>query len=188
LKRLLSCGREHSNHQLRVYNENNEEVKPGEVGEIVLRSPSVMKGYWKNPEVTKKAIKDGWLHTGDMATIDKDQYIYIVDRKHDLIISGGENIYPKEVEEVLFSHPSILEAAVTGVYHPDFGEVPKAFVVLREGAKATEEEIIQFCKKHLASYKCPKSVMFLDDLPKTASGKITRAGIREKYVTEKKRS
>jgi acyl-CoA synthetase (AMP-forming)/AMP-acid ligase II len=184
LKRLLSCGREHSNHELRVFNENNEDVRPGEVGEIVLRSPSVMKGYWKNPEATEKAVVDGWLHTGDMATIDEKYFIYIVDRKHDMIISGGENIYPKEVEEVLFSHPGILEAAVTGVKHHDFGEVPKAFVVLREGAKASEKEIIQFCKDHLASYKCPKSVMFLDDLPKTASGKITRAGIREKYIKD----
>ncbi|MEE9612330.1 MAG: long-chain fatty acid--CoA ligase [Desulfatiglandales bacterium] len=187
-KRLLSCGREHSNHQLRVFDDNNKEVKPGEVGEIVAKSPSVMKGYWKNPEATKNTIVNGWLHTGDMATIDKDRYIYIVDRKHDLIISGGENIYPKEVEEVLFSHPSVLEAAVAGVRHRDFGEVPKAFVALRKGATATESELIQFCKEHLAGYKCPKSVMFLDELPKTASGKITRAGIQEKYVTRKERS
>ena len=109
-------------------------------------------------------------------------------RKHDLIISGGENIYPKEVEEVLFSHPSVLEAAVAGVRHHDFGEVPKAFVALRKGATATEAELIQFCKEHLAGYKCPKSVMFLDELPKTASGKITRAGIQEKHVTRKERS
>jgi acyl-CoA synthetase (AMP-forming)/AMP-acid ligase II len=182
LKRLLSCGREHSNHHLRVFNERNQEVAPGEVGEICVKSPSVMKGYWKNPEATARAIIDGWLHTGDMATVDENNYIYIVDRKHDMIISGGENIYPKEVEDVLFSHPAILEAAVVGVPHPDFGEVPRAFVVLREGAKATEEEIIKFCKKELASYKCPKSVVFLEELPKTASGKITRAGIREKYV------
>lgn len=185
LKRLRSCGREHSNHHLRIFNEKNEAVAPGEVGEIVVKSPSVMKEYWKNPEATKKAIVDGWFHTGDLATMDERHYIYIVDRKNDLIISGGENIYPKEIEDILFSHSMILEAAVTGVPHADYGEVPKAFVVLREGSQVSEEEIIRFCKKHLSGYKCPKSVMFLDELPKTPTGKITRAGIREKYVKEK---
>jgi len=181
LKRLRACGREHSNHLLRVVNEKNQEVAPGEVGEIVIKSPSVMKGYWKNPEATTKVIVDGWFHSGDMATTDEEHYLYIVDRKNDMIISGGENIYPKELEDFLFSHPAILEAAVIGVPHPDWGEVPKGFVVLREGMTATEEELIQFCKKNLAGYKCPKSFVFLKDLPKTASGKITRAALKEKY-------
>lgn len=182
IKRLKACGREHGNNHLRVVNERGEPVKPEEVGEIIYRGPSVMKGYWNNPEATAKAIRNGWLYTGDMATVDKENYIYLVDRKNDMIISGGENIYPKEIENVLFSHPSILEAAVVGVPHHDWGEVPKAFVVLRPGLKATEEEIINYCKQNLASYKCPKSVMFIEEIPKTASGKITRAGIRDKYL------
>jgi len=182
MRKLKACGREHSNHDLRVVNERGKPVEPGEVGEIIYRGPSVMKGYWKNPEATAKAIRDGWLYTGDMAMVDEENYIYLVDRKNDMIISGGENIYPKEVENVLFSHPAILEAAVVGVLHRDWGEVPKAFVVLRPGLKTTEKEIIDFCKQHLAGYKCPKSVRFIDEVPKTASGKITRAGIREKYL------
>lgn len=183
LARLKSCGREHSNHEIRVVGPDDRELPPGEVGEIALKSPSVMEGYWKNPEATRDAIRDGWLYTGDMAYMDADRYIYIVDRKNDLIISGGENVYPKEIEEVLFSHPAILEAAVCGVPHPDWGEVPKAFVVLREGHKATADEIIAHCKQNLARYKCPKEVMFLKELPKTASGKITRAGVKRLYVT-----
>lgn len=182
LKRLRSCGREHSNHEIRVVDSNGNELPPGEIGEIVLKSPSVMEGYWKNPEGTREAIRHEWFHTGDMAYMDMDRYIYIVDRKNDLIISGGENIYPKEVEEVLFSHPAILEAAVCGIPHPDWGESPKAFVVLREGQRATAEEIVEYCKQSLARYKCPKEVMFLKDLPKTASGKITRAGVKKLYV------
>ena len=182
LSRLRSCGREHSNHEIRVVSRSDIELPPAELGEIVLRSPSVMKGYWKNPQATAEALRGGWLHTGDMAYMDGDGYIYIVDRKNDLIISGGENIYPKEIEDVLFSHPSVLEAAVCGVPHPDRGEVPKAFVVLREGCKATAEEIIEYCRQNLARYKCPREVMFLKELPKTASGKITRAGVKKFYV------
>jgi len=185
LSRLRSCGREHSNHLLRVVGRDDRELPPGELGEIVLKSPSVMKGYWKNPEATAEALRGGWLHTGDMAYMDADRYIYIVDRKHDLIISGGENIYPKEIEDVLFSHPAVLEAAVCGIPHPDRGEVPKAFVVLREGFSASEKEIIDFCQKNLAKYKCPREVMFLKEIPKTASGKITRAGVRRLYIDPK---
>jgi long-chain acyl-CoA synthetase len=182
LARLKSCGREHSNHELRVVGPDDAELPPGEVGEIVLRSPSVMEGYWKNPEATSDALRGGWFHTGDMAYMDADRYLYIVDRKHDLIISGGENVYPREIEEALFSHPAILEAAVCGIPHPDWGEVPKAFVVLREGQEAGAEEIIGYCRQNLARYKCPREVMFLKELPKTASGKITRAGVKRLYV------
>jgi acyl-CoA synthetase (AMP-forming)/AMP-acid ligase II len=182
ISRLRSCGREHSNHELRVVGRDDHELPRGEFGEIVLRSPSVMKGYWKNPEATAEALRGGWLHTGDMAYMDADHYIYIVDRKHDMIISGGENIYPKEIEDALFSHPAILEAAVCGIHHPDKGEVPKAFVVLREGHQATADEIIEFCRKNLAKYKCPREVQFLKEIPKTASGKITRAGVKRLYI------
>lgn len=182
LARLKSCGREHSNHEIRIVDPSGQELPPGAVGEIALRSPSVMEGYWKNPEGTRDAIHNGWLHTGDMAYMDNDRYIFIVDRKNDMIISGGENIYPKEIEEVLFSHPAVLEAAVCGAPHPDWGEVPKAFVVPREGCQVSQEEIIDYCKKNLSKFKCPKEVMFLKELPKTASGKITRAGVKRLYV------
>jgi acyl-CoA synthetase (AMP-forming)/AMP-acid ligase II len=182
LIRLRSCGREHSNHEIRVVGLDDQELPPGEFGEIVLKSPSVMKGYWKNPQATGEALRGGWLHTGDMAYMDGDGYIYIVDRKNDLIISGGENIYPKEIEEVLFAHPSVLEAAVCGIPHPDWGEVPKAFVVLREGYEATAEQIIEHCRQNLAKYKCPKEVMFLEEIPKTASGKITRVMVKKLYI------
>ena len=150
------------------------------MGEIIVKGDNVMKGYWKLPEETAETIKNGWLHTGDMATVDEDGYVFIVDRKKDMIISGGENIYPREIEEVLYSHPSILEAAVIGVPDEDWGESVKAFVVLKEGEKASEQEIIDFCKKNLASYKKPKFVEFLDVLPRSAAGKVLKKELREK--------
>jgi acyl-CoA synthetase (AMP-forming)/AMP-acid ligase II len=180
VKRLASCGKEIFNVDARVVNEQGIDVKPGEMGEIIVKGDNVMKGYWKLPEETAETIKDGWLHTGDMATVDEDGYVFIVDRKKDMIISGGENIYPREVEEVLYSHPSILEAAVIGVPDEDWGEAVKAFVVLREGEKASEEEIIDFCKKNLASYKKPKFVEFLDVLPRSAAGKVLKKELRGK--------
>jgi acyl-CoA synthetase (AMP-forming)/AMP-acid ligase II len=180
-RRLTSVGREALTVEARVVDEQDREVKPGEIGEIVARGANVMMGYWKNPELTAQALRGGWLHTGDMATMDEDGYIYIVDRKHDMIISGGENVYPREVEEVLFKHPAVLEAAVVGVPDPTWGEAVKAVVVLKPGAVAAEEEIMLLCKKHLAGYKKPKSVEFVSSLPKTPIGKILRRAVREKY-------
>ncbi|MFH1623756.1 MAG: long-chain-fatty-acid--CoA ligase, partial [Pseudomonadota bacterium] len=180
VRRLASCGKEIFNVEARVVNEQGVNVKPGEIGEIIVKGDNVMKGYWKLPEETAETIKNGWLHTGDMATVDEEGYIFIMDRKKDMIISGGENIYPREVEEVLYSHPSILEAAVIGVPDEDWGESVKAFVVLKEGEKASEQEIINFCKENLASYKKPKSVEFLDVLPRTAAGKVLKRELREK--------
>ena len=150
-------------------------LAPGQEGEIVVRGPQVMKGYYNNKEETAKTIdKDGWLHTGDIAKMDKDGYFYIVDRKKDLIIAGGYNIVPREVEEVLFMHPKVMEAAVIGVPDVKRGEVVKAFVVLKEGATATAEEIRSFCKEKLAPYKVPSSVEFRKELPKTQVGKVLR--------------
>ncbi len=150
-------------------------LAPGQEGEIVVRGPQVMKGYYNNKEETAKTIdKDGWLHTGDIAKMDKDGYFYIVDRKKDLIIAGGYNIVPREVEEVLFMHPKVMEAAVIGVPDVKRGEVVKAFVVLKEGATATADEIRSFCKEKLAPYKVPSHVEFRKELPKTQVGKVLR--------------
>ncbi|MEW6615201.1 MAG: fatty acid--CoA ligase [Thermodesulfobacteriota bacterium] len=180
VKRLASCGKEIFNVEARVVNKQGTDVKPGEMGEIIVKGDNVMKGYWKLPEETAETIKNGWLHTGDMATVDEEGYIFIMDRKKDMIISGGENIYPREVEEVLYSHPSVLEAAVIGVPDEDWVEAVKAFVVLKEGENATEQEVIDFCKVNMASYKKPKFIEFLDALPRTAAGKVLKRELREK--------
>ncbi|MDW8309260.1 MAG: long-chain fatty acid--CoA ligase, partial [Verrucomicrobiales bacterium] len=154
------------------------ELPVGEVGEIVIRGPQVMQGYWNKPQETALVLRDGWLYTGDIAKKDADGYYYIVDRKKDMIIAGGYNIYPREVEEVLFEHPKIQEAAVIGVPDPYRGETVKAFVVLRPGTTATPEEIIAFCRERLAAYKVPRIVVFRDSLPKSAVGKYLRRELR----------
>lgn len=180
--RKIACvGQAFTNHEVRVVNEDGEDVKPGEVGEIIFRGPVVMKGYYKDPEATKEVIRDGWLYSGDMARVDDEGYIYIVDRKKDIIVSGGINIYPREIEDVLYTHPDIAEVAVIGVRDPKWGETVKAVVVLKEGRKLTPEEIIDFCAAKLASYKKPTSVDIVDTLPKTATGKIQKQLLREKY-------
>lgn len=181
IKKLESAGKPFVEGELRIVDEQGRDVPMGEVGEIVARSDRMMTGYWKMPDQTAETIKDGWLHTGDMGKMDEDGHIYLVDRKKDMIISGGENIYSREVEEVLYMHPAVLEAAVIGVPDEKWGESVKAVVVLKEGAAASEEDIIDFCKGHLASYKKPRSVEFQDSLPKTASGKIKKSEIRERH-------
>jgi len=169
---------------LKVVREDGTEVTSDdkEVGEIVVKGDIVTKGYWKQPEETAKVLKDGWLFTGDMAVVDQEGYVNIVDRKKDMIITGGENVYSVEVENVLYTHPSVLEAAVIGVPHPKWGEAVKAVVVLKPGHQASEEEIIQHCKEQIAHYKAPKSVDFLSELPKTGSAKIYKKGLRERYL------
>ena len=180
--RKIACiGKAFTNHEVRVVNEKGEDVRPGEVGEIIFRGPVVMKGYYKDPEATKEVIKDGWLYSGDMAKVDDEGYIYIVDRKKDIIVSGGINIYPREIEDVLYAHPEIAEAAVIGVQDPKWGETVKAVVVLKEGSRLAPEDIIEFCKSRLADYKKPTSVDIVDSLPKTASGKIQKHILRERY-------
>ena len=162
--------------------DGKEDVPRGEPGEILIRSPLVMQGYWNNPEETRGQLKDGWLHTGDIAVWDEDDYLYIVDRKKDMIIAGGFNIYPREIDEVLFQHPKIQEAVCVGLADEYRGETVKAYVVLKEGATATAEEIVGFCKEHLAAYKVPKQVEFRETLPKSAVGKILRkvCGLRKR--------
>jgi acyl-CoA synthetase (AMP-forming)/AMP-acid ligase II len=168
---------------LKVVRDDGTEVTPNgeEVGEIIVKGDTVTAGYWNRPEETEEALKEGWLHTGDLATIDEEKYVNIVDRKKDMIVTGGENVYSTEVENVLYMHPDILEAVVIGVPDEHWGEAVKACVVFKEGCSTTEEALIKFCKENIASYKSPKSVEFLKELPRVGSGKIFKKGLRERY-------
>ncbi|MCM3178007.1 long-chain fatty acid--CoA ligase [Cytobacillus horneckiae] len=179
LRKTNSVGKPVLNVEVRVVDENMNDVPLGEIGEIVYRGPTLMKGYYKNPEATEEAFKGGWFHSGDLVQMDDEGFIYVVDRKKDMIISGGENIYPAEIEAVLYKHESILEAAVVGVADEKWGESVKAYVVLKKGKELGEEEIIAFCKEHLASYKKPKYVEFINELPRNPSGKILKRILRE---------
>jgi long-chain acyl-CoA synthetase len=163
--------------EMRIVNENDQPVAQGEVGEIVIRGHNVMKGYWQRPEATEEAMRGGWFHSGDMARTDEDGYFYIVDRKKDLIIRGGYNVYPREVEEVLYEHPKIREAAVLGVPHDEWGEEIGAAVVLHEGEQLSSEEVSAYVKDRIAAYKYPRLVWFLDELPKGPTGKILKREI-----------
>ncbi|MRR18325.1 MAG: long-chain fatty acid--CoA ligase, partial [Deltaproteobacteria bacterium] len=165
----------------------DQDVKPGEPGEILFKGPSVMLGYWNNPEETKNQMTDGWLKTGDVGQMDEDGYITLVDRKKDLIIAGGFNIYPREVDEVLCRHASVAEAVTVGIPDAYRGETVKVFVVLKQGQKATEKEIINFCKDKLAPYKVPKIVEFRESIPKSAVGKILRKMMREEEIGKGKK-
>ncbi len=187
VQRLASAGREVFGTEVRVVDENGISVKPGEIGEIVGRGANVMKGYWKMPQATAETIRDGWLHTGDLGTVDEAGYVYILDRTKDMIISGGENIYSREIEEVLHKHPAVADAAVIGVPHEQWGETVKAFVVLRDGQTATAEEIIDFTRAFLAGFKRPRSLEFIESLPRNLSGKVLKKVLREPYWKEEKR-
>jgi O-succinylbenzoate-CoA ligase len=176
LKYKSTTGRRFIGVELKVINKYGNEVKPNnkEVGEIIVKGETITKGYWKLPQETKNAFKNGWLYTKDVAVIDSEGYLTIVDRKDDMIITGGENVYSIEVENVLYTHPAVLEAAVIGIPDEEWGEIVKAIIVLKEGKKVTEKEIIEFCKKRIAAYKVPKSVEFQECLPKLGSGKICK--------------
>lgn len=178
-KILASCGKPCPGVHMRVVDEHEADVGLGRVGEIIAKSGSIMAEYWKRPDETTKAMKGGWLYTGDMGYYDEAGNIYLVDRKKDMIITGGENVYPREVEEVLYSHPSVQEAAVIGLPDPYWVEKVHAVVVLKKGAEADNQEIIDFCKEHLARYKAPKSVEFVESLPKNPQGKILKRELRE---------
>jgi fatty-acyl-CoA synthase len=169
--------------ELRVVDADGRDVARdgAAVGEVIARGDNIMKGYWKQPEATAEAMRGGWFHTGDMATWNKDGYVLIVDRKKDIIVSGGENISSLEVEKKLLAHPAVLEAAVIPVPDEKWGEVPKALVVLKSGAQVDGAELIEFCRSRLAHYKCPHSVEFRDNLPKTGTGKILKRDLRKKY-------
>lgn len=180
-KKLMSAGRPDIGVQVRIVDDDGNDVLPSVVGEITVRSKQIMVEYWHKPEETQANVVNGWLYTGDMGYYDDEGYIYIVDRKKDMIISGGENIYPREVEEILYRHPAVMEATVIGIPDPYWVERVHAIVVTKKGASTTAEEIIAFCKKHIAGYKTPKSVEFVDSLPKNPAGKILKREIREKY-------
>jgi acyl-CoA synthetase (AMP-forming)/AMP-acid ligase II len=162
-----------------IVDDNDNPVKPGEIGECVCRGPDIMKEYYKNPDETAKASKGGWFHTGDIGKADEDGFVWLVDRKKDMIIRGGYNIYPAEVEEVLYSHPNVLEAAVIGIPHKALGQDIKAFIILREGKAENKEDIINYCKKNLADYKVPRHVEFATELPRNPAGKVLKWMLRD---------
>ena len=172
-RRPGSCGKTIGN-EMKVVDENDVEVPDGELGEIVLRGPNILKGYYKNPEATEKAFAGGWFHTGDIGYRDPDGFFYIADRKSDMIIRGGENIYPREIDDLLYTHPAVAAAAVIGVPDELYGEEVAAFVVLKNGTQVTAEDLIAFCREHLADYKCPKTVHVVDDIPKGPTGKLLK--------------
>lgn len=188
VRRLRSVGREITNVRLKIVDEKGREAGPEEPGEIIVRGDHVMKGYWKNPQATAEKIRDGWFHTQDIGKKDAEGYVYLLDRKGDLIISGGFNVYPKEVEEVLNQHPGVEECAVIGVPHEKWGEAVKALVVAKPGAGVSEKELIDFCSDKVAGYKKPKSVDFVGELPRTAFGKVSKKDLREKYWAGRERS
>lgn len=180
-KLLASAGKEGPCAEVRVVDEKDKPVKTGEIGEIVVRGKHVMMGYWKNPELTKETLRGGWYHTGDMGYMNTDNYLFLVDRKADMIVTGGENVYPKETEDVLYEHPAVLECAVVSAPDDRWGERVQAVVVLKPEKSVTEDELIKFCKGKLAGYKCPKAVEFWEELPKTPIQKIRRKEIKEKF-------
>ncbi|HYP30089.1 MAG TPA: long-chain-fatty-acid--CoA ligase [Blastocatellia bacterium] len=161
-------------NEVKVFDDDDRELGPREVGEIVLRGPNVMKGYFRNEPATREAFRSGWFHTGDLGYADEDGFFYVVDRKSDMIIRGGENIYPREIDEVLYQHPKVKDAATVGVADPLYGEEVKSYVVLRPGERATEEELLDFCRERLADFKCPRSVEFLEEIPKGPTGKLLK--------------
>jgi fatty-acyl-CoA synthase len=176
-----SCGRPFFHTDLRVVRDDGSEAGPEELGEVLLRSGNIMKGYLNRPEATAEAIVDGWLHTGDVAKRDQEGFLYIMDRKKDMIISGGENIYPAEIEDVIFKHPQVADAGVIGYPDPKWGEAVKAIVVKKPGAALTEAELIAWCRERIGRFKVPKQIIFADAIPRTPTGKILKRELRQKY-------
>jgi acyl-CoA synthetase (AMP-forming)/AMP-acid ligase II len=185
---LTSAGRAAPGIEVRVVDENDEPAAPGEIGEITVRGDNVMLGYWKNAELTAETLRGGWLHTGDMGTLDEEGYIFLKDRKADMIVTGGENVYPKETEDALYEHPAVRECAVVSSPDPRWGERVQAVVALKDGHTASEEELIEHCKTRLAGYKCPKAVEIWDELPKTTVGKILRRDVKRRFWEGAERS
>jgi O-succinylbenzoate-CoA ligase len=184
LKYKSTTGRKFLGVELKVVNENGKEVNHdnNEVGEIIVKGETIFKGYWKLPEETKKVFKNGWFYTGDMAVINHEGYVTIVDRKNDMIITGGENVYSIEVENILNSHPKVSEVAVIGIPDDEWGEKVTAIISLKKGNKITKNDIIEYCKNKISKYKIPKSIIIIDNLPKLGSGKISKKVLKEKYL------
>ena len=172
-RRPGSCGMAIGN-EMKIFDEADREVRHGELGEIVMRGPNIFKGYFKNEEATKKAFENGWFHTGDIGYRDDEGFFYIADRKSDMIVRGGENIYPREIDDLLYAHPAVAAAAVVGVPDGLYGEEVAAFIVLQGGASVSEQEVIEFCRERLADFKCPKRVYFVDDIPTGPTGKLLK--------------
>jgi fatty-acyl-CoA synthase len=170
--------------EVRIVDKEGKDVKPEEVGEIIIKGPTLMSGYWNRPDLTAGTIREGWLYTGDLARMDEEGYVYILDREKDMYISGGENVYPAEIEKVFFAHSKIFDVAVVGVPDAKWGEVGKAFIVLKPGETMTEEEALKFLKGKVGKYKIPKYVEFVEELPKTASGKIQKFLLKEWHQTK----
>jgi len=181
MKRLASAGIAHSDVEVAIFDQHDQALPTGSMGEIVTRSDLVMKGYWRDPEATAQTLRNGWLHTGDMGYIDDKGYVFLMDRTKDLIISGGENIYPREIEEVIIQHPAVREVAVIGVPDKQWGESVKAVVSLNSGHTVTASKLIEFCKGHIASFKKPKTIDFVDELPKNNYGKVVKRVLKDQY-------
>ena len=179
--RLRSCGLPVFGAEIKVVDAGGETCRPGEVGEILIRGGMVMKGYWNRDEATAAAIQDGWFHSGDAGYVDEAGYLYIHDRVKDMIVSGGENVYPAEVESALFAHPDVADVAVIGVPDERWGEAVKAVVVLKDGARVSDRELIDGCRRHIAGFKIPRSIDFVEDLPRNPTGKILKRELRERY-------
>ena len=186
IAKIGSVGKPVLHLDVKIVRENGNAALPNELGEIVLRGPKVFRGYWRDPEATAAVIHDGWFHTGDVGRVDKEGYLYIEDRKKDMIVSGGENIASPEVERVLYQHPAVLEAAVVATPDERWGEVPKAYVVLKQGQAATAQQLIEFCSAHLAKFKVPRAVEFIAELPRNPSGKVLKRELRQRRVGEGK--
>jgi long-chain acyl-CoA synthetase len=165
--------------EMTIMDDNDNELPRGKQGEIVIRGPMLMKGYWNKPKETAEMIRNGWLHTGDVGYVDEDGYFWITDRKKDLIIKGGENISPRTIEEVLFAHPKVSEAAVVGMKDPKYGEDIRAFLVLKPGETATAEEIQAYCREHLTNFFVPREIVFMQAMPKSLIGKILKKELRQ---------
>ncbi len=178
---LLSAGRALLGTTIRIVDDDGNEVPRGSSGEIVARGPQLMKGYWNLPEATAKTLVDGWIHTGDVGVMDDEGYVYIKDRIKDMVVSGGENVYPREIENVLFDHPAVADAAVIGVPDEKFGEAVLAVLVLRAGESVEPDTLIAFCREKLAGYKVPRRIEFVDELPRNASGKVLKKDLRKPY-------
>lgn len=180
-KLLASAGKPILCAEINVLDEHDDPVKPGEIGEIVVRGKHVMMGYWKNPELTQKALRGDWYHSGDMGFMDEEGYLFLVDRKADMIVTGGENVYPNEVEDILYEHPAVSMAVVVSAPDDKWGERVQAVVVLKPGQTVPESELISFCKGKLGGYKCPKAVDFWESIPTTPIGKILRKDVKKKF-------
>jgi fatty-acyl-CoA synthase len=182
LRKLGSCGKPVFHLDLKVADLEGRTLPTGETGEVLVRGPNVIREYWRRPEATAETIVDGWLHTGDMGYYDEEGYLYLIDRKKDMYISGGENVYPAEVEDAIMGFDQVADVGVIGIPDEKWGEVGMAIVVLKPGEEVTEEGVIEFCRGRLAKYKIPKKVAFVSELPRTATGKILKKELKAKYL------